>query len=327
MPVKGLALVMIAGVALSSTAQSGPRTTHALGYYDATLARVVLVGGADQAKAGDRDQVWSWSGTRWQPVTDAGPTARNNAAAAYDAGRRMAVIAGGARQAADASLEVVGDTWIGRPTGWQRIAGTDIEPRDHLSMVYDEGRRTVLLFGGIPGVRSAPWTSDTWELGDDGWVRVATEGPAGRARTGLVYDTTRRQVVLFGGVGASPGPKQPQPFFGDTWVWEKAAWRRVASDGPPGRYAHGMVFDERAGVVLLYSGAAAHKNAPLSDMWQWDGKVWTEIKLSGPTPGYRYQPVMVYDRARGKTVLYGGLDGSTNDTWEWDGRRWTEIHP
>jgi len=62
-------------------------------------------------------------------------------------------------------------------------------------------------------------------------------------------------------------------------------------------------------------------------MWQWDGKRWTEIRLSGPTPGYRYQPVMVYDRARGKTVLYGGLEGSRDDTWEWDGRQWTAIRP
>lgn len=88
-----------------------------------------------------------------------------------------------------------------------------------------------------------------------------------------------------------------------------------------------MVFDERAGVALLYSGAARHRGAPLTDMWQWDGVRWTEIRLTGPTPGFRYQPVMVYDRARGRTVLYGGLQGSTDDTWEWDGRHWQEVKP
>ena len=88
-----------------------------------------------------------------------------------------------------------------------------------------------------------------------------------------------------------------------------------------------MVYDERAGVVLLYSGSAAHRGAPLTDMWQWDGSLWTEIRLTGRTPGHRYQPVMVYDRARGKTVLYGGLQGSADNTWEWDGRQWQEIRP
>jgi hypothetical protein len=43
-----------------------------------------------------------------------------------------------------------------------------------------------------------------------------------------------------------------------------------------------------------------------------------------PTPGHRYQPVMVYDRARRRTVLDGGI-GDTSDTWEWDGRRWARI--
>jgi hypothetical protein len=36
---------------------------------------------------------------------------------------------------------------------------------------------------------------------------------------------------------------------------------------------------------------------------------------------------MVYDRARAKTVLYGGIQGSKDDTWEWDGRQWRQIHP
>ena len=42
------------------------------------------------------------------------------------------------------------------------------------------------------------------------------------------------------------------------------------------------------------------------------------LRLAGPTPGHRYQPVMVYDRARNRTVLYGGIGGAS-DTWEWDG--------
>jgi hypothetical protein len=87
-----------------------------------------------------------------------------------------------------------------------------------------------------------------------------------------------------------------------------------------------MVYDERRGVVLLYSGAAAHRDAPLSDMWQWDGTRWGEIPQTGSTPGHRYQPVMVYDKARGRTILYGGIGGMT-DTWEWDGQRWQEITP
>lgn len=337
-----VALAAILTIAMASTAAAqpgpsdtlrpkptqGPQAARAVGFYDAALNRVVLVGGTMQLTARGRDRVWSWNGTRWQLLTDSGPPPRGNASAAYDARRRIAIIAAGAaRTANDSAYEIVRNSWEGTPTGWQQLAGKELDARDHQSMVYDEGRGTILLFGGIPGDRSAPWPSDTWELRSAGWDRIGTMGPAGRARSALVYDAKRRQVVLFGGVGAEPAPGQPQPFFNDTWVLERSGWRKVAEGGPRERYAHGMVFDEREGVVLLYGGAAAHRGAPLSDMWKWDGKRWTEIPLTGSTPGHRYQPVMVYDRARGKTVLYGGSPESRDDTWEWDGGQWKEIRP
>ena len=330
----GVAVVIVAGLDAAVPAQpastdqqltsaQAPRTDHALGFYDLRLRRVVLVGGAGDPKEGDRDKVWSWSGTRWELVTDAGPPGRVNAGAAYDAGRGKAVVAGGSRKAMDgAAWQVVGDSWEEDRGGWKRI--DDIAPRDHQSLVEDS-RGGVLMYGGIPAARSGPWPTDTWELQGGIWKRVSTEGPPGRGRAALTYDSKRRRVVLFGGVSAPPGPNQPQTFFDDTWIWDGARWsQRSADGGPRGRYAHGMVFDERAGVVLLYGGSAAHRDAPLSDMWQWDGERWIEIRLSGPTPGHRYQPVMVYDRARDRTVLYGGI-GGPSDTWEWDGQRWRQM--
>ena len=272
------------------------------------LRRVVLVGGAGDPKEGDRDKVWSWSGTQWELMTDAGPPGRVNAGAAYDAGRGKAVVAGGSRKAMDgAAWEVVGDSWEEDRGGWKRI--DDIAPRDHQSLVEDN-RGGVLMYGGIPAARSGPWPTDTWELQGGIWKRVSTEGPPGRGRAALAYDSKRRRVVLFGGVSAPPGPNQPQTFFNDTWIWDGARWSQESADGGPrGRYAHGMVFDERAGVVLLYGGSAAHRDAPLSDMWQWDGERWTEIRMTGQTPGHRYQPVMVYDRARDRTVLTAASAG------------------
>ncbi len=327
----GRALALAAGIHVVAAAQTassdrpavaaGIRTDHAVGFYDASRRRVVIVGGAGDPKDGERDRVWSWSGHGWDVEADAGPPGRVNAGAAYAARLGKAVVAAGSRKTADGAWAVVGDTWLGDRGGWRRIG--DIAPRDHQSLVVD-GRGRVLLFGGIPADRSGPWPSDTWALDGEAWVRVATEGPPGRGRTAMAYDGRRKQVVLFGGVSAPPGPNQPQTFFDDTWTWDGARWHQTAAKGPRGRYAHGMVFDEQAGVVLLYGGAAAHRNAPLSDMWRWDGAAWTEIPLTGPTPGHRYQPVMVYDAARSRTILHGGIGGAS-DTWEWDGVRWRQI--
>jgi len=330
----GVALILLAGIHATSAQPAasdkpgssavGPRTDHAVGLYDLRLGRIVLVGGPGDPKDGDRDGVWSWSGSHWERVTEAGPFGRVNAAAAYDVRHERAVVTGGSRKTADGvTWEVVGDSWVGDRTGWRRIA--DVAPIDHQSLVED-GRGGVLMYGGIPADRSGPWPDDTWELQGDRWKRIATEGPPGRGRSALAYDRRRQRVVLFGGVSAPSGPNETQTFFNDTWTWDGERWRKAAEGGPPGRYAHGMVFDERAGVVLLYSGAGAHRDVPLSDMWQWDGARWTEIRLTGPTPGHRYQPVMVYDRALNVTVLYGGI-GGPGDTWEWDGKRWRLATP
>lgn len=316
---------------VNKTIESGlsPGASHAVGYYHPGLCRVVLIGGPGQPRAGTREQVWGWGDTGWEHFPESGPEARGNASAAYDTQRNLAIVTGGIRQSAtdSATWEIIADTWEGGTYGWRRISGTEISPRDHHSMVYDERLKEIILFGGIPADRSEPWPGDTWVLRSEGWIRIAKEGPAGRARSAMVYDNKRKQVVLFGGVGEPAGTDQSQIFYNDTWIWEGAAWRKVAEGGPHGRYAHGMVFDEHAGVVLLYSGAAAHSGAPLSDMWQWDGVRWAEIQLTGPAPGHRYQPVMVYDRARARTVLYGGLQSASDDTWEWDGRHWIKITP
>jgi hypothetical protein len=296
-----------------------PRLDHAVGAYDARLQRVVLIGAEQAPIGGARDRVWSWSGTQWEGVTDNGPLARTNAAAAYHSARAKIIVAGGSRKpTAEARFEVAGDAWDGDRRGWSRIA--EIPARDH-HVLADNGQGGVLMTGGI---RPGRWPEDTWQLQDDEWRQVASDGPGARGRSAMVYDSKRRHVVLFGGVSAPSAPNQQQIFLNDTWIWDGSRWRQAADSGPRGRYAHGMVFDERAGVVLLYGGAGAHKNAPLSDMWQWDGNRWTEIALSGPTPGYRYQPVMVYDKARDRTVLYGGL-GNPAETWEWDGRRWRQA--
>jgi len=315
-------LPAVSRAARQDTPAATPKVDHAVGYYDPELQRVVIVGAPGDPRDGERDSVWSWSGRQWDLVTRTGPVGRVNAAAVFDARGRRAIVSGGSRKSADgASWRVVGDNWAGGPSDWKPI--TEMTPLDHQSLAVDD-RDDVVMFGGIGADRAGAWPGETWRLEGDAFTRVATGGPAARGRTAMAYDARRRQVVLFAGVSAPSGSDQSQTFFGDTWIWQDRKWRKAADSGPRGRYAHGMVFDERAGVVLLYSGAGAHRGAPLEDMWQWDGGKWTEIPLTGPTPGFRYQPVMVYDRARQKTVLVGGIGGPA-DTWEWDGQHWSRV--
>jgi hypothetical protein len=51
------------------------------------------------------------------------------------------------------------------------------------------------------------------------------------------------------------------------------------------------------------------------------------VEVEGPGPSPRVGPAMVYDPARGRTLLFGGGTWSPyfDDLWQYDGAGWTEI--
>jgi hypothetical protein len=60
------------------------------------------------------------------------------------------------------------------------------------------------------------------------------------------------------------------------------------------------------------------------DRWGW-------IRRDGVAPCERYGHKVAYDKARGRTVLFGGLNAAGtqryDDTWEWDGAQWQQRMP
>jgi hypothetical protein len=153
---------------------------------------------------------------------------------------------------------------------------------------------------------------------------VADEGPGGRAHSPIVFDSIRREVVLFSGIG------EGYRYNPDTWTWNGTAWRKRGDGGPPPRSHHRMAFHQRAGVVVLFGGLErGSPQRPLGDTWLWDGTSWTEVP--GPGPAARSAHVMAYDETRDRVVLHGGgsYDGTTttryDDVWEFDGRVWTQA--
>jgi len=68
---------------------------------------------------------------------------------------------------------------------------------------------------------------------------------------------------------AAVGPTQEA--LGDTWVWKGGWFRMSPATAPSPRGYPGMVFDEAAGNIVLFSGASS-----LNDTWTWDGTDWTQ---------------------------------------------------
>jgi hypothetical protein len=61
-----------------------------------------------------------------------------------------------------------------------------------------------------------------------------------------------------------------------------------------------------------------------TETWEFDGNEWIRRSSMHAPPPSPWR-AMVYDAARGRTLLFGGANA--NDTWQWDGVDWTRSMP
>ena len=206
---------------------------------------------------------------------------------------------------------------------WQQVT-TTISPQGRYiyGFAYDSHRQVAVLFGG-DNTGSAR-LNDTWEYDGTNWRQVSpSQSPPGRVNIDqtLVYDSSRRRVVLFGGLGSSS-------YLSDTWEYDSTTWSQVSTDvSPQRRDAHAMVFDTHRGIAVLFGGYNS-AGSRLSDTWEYDG-TWQQMSTAQTPPG-RYHHAMAYDERRQVTVLFGGADSTNSklgDTWEYDGTTWSRVFP
>jgi hypothetical protein len=95
--------------------------------------------------------------------------------------------------------------------------------------------------------------------------------------------------------------------------------------------SHHLVYDARAGAVVLVNGAAEQghpADAPL-ELWSWDGQTWRRLTpVDGQSPRWRNFAAVAYDTDRSVLIVHGGLQGRgqpLDETWEWDGQRWRRF--
>jgi hypothetical protein len=215
-------------------------------------------------------------------------------------------------------------TWIQR-----RDVGT---PGKRISpaMAYDSDRGVTVFFGGEysdAGSSTISYYNDTWEYDGVHWQKFeCTTLPGTRSGHTLIYDTARKQVVLFGGVNE-------EGYFNDTWVYHPhqgallGTWERKKDlYRPPPEYSaragHAMVFDSIRGSAFMSGGVGGSDSsigAPpevrLKDLEQWDGTNWTDLgELYEPGIKQNYvdfndsfaRHAMAFDSQRGNVLLTGG---------------------
>lgn len=171
-------------------------------------------------------------------------------------------------------------------------------------------------------------------------------GPEPRAHAGMVYDSSRRRTVLFGGEAYGVNPRSGSPNLGyfnsnDTWEWDGQSWvKRNPSTRPPALTQFGIAYDSRRGRTVVFGG---YKFAPpnyllgsqviSNEIWEWDGSDWTQVFSANPPPQGRTRPMLCFDSVRGEVLMLGGSQlnpeppdyyGSRKILWAWDGTQWTQ---
>jgi len=198
-----------------------PRWGHALAW-DAGRTRAILFAGrtdadGDGASEAVSSDTWAWTAGGWEDVSvGSSPPPRTEHALVYDEVRDRIVLLGGE----DADGRSFDDTWE-----WTGAAWVEVEPhggrplsRSGHSMAWDAVRgRSMALWGwsrqdadALSYIRSlTEWDGTRWT----DVTPLSGNTPFVRRDFGLVFDTVRDRLFLFGG--------QSLRFtHSDTWEWE-----------------------------------------------------------------------------------------------------------
>jgi hypothetical protein len=169
--------------------------------YDSLRHRSILFGGS--SVLGTSGDTWSWDGKAWAKLSSTGPPPRSTPLMAYDRYRDRVIVFGGT----SASFQPLSDTWEFDGLNWSLAA--DAGPLFYNpTMAWDGRSGTTVLFGAANGV----WQPETWRWDGVSWAQIADAGATGRGNAVIVYDSTRQQLVVFGG-------ENGVGFLGDTWTF------------------------------------------------------------------------------------------------------------
>ncbi|HYE61796.1 MAG TPA: matrixin family metalloprotease [Phycisphaerales bacterium] len=259
----------------------------------------------------------------WELVAASGPSARTDAAMAFDTVRGRLVMVGGSTAGG-----VSGETWEFSPVSgaWTLASTGGPSARTGAAMTFDSGRGVCVLYGGIDAGGNA--SDQTWEWNGSTWNHRASVRPFARYDHAMTFDSVRGQVLMFG------GRISPAGYQRESWDWDGATWTNRLTPQPPAspaaRIRPGFVYDPVNARAVLIGGLTASGTA--TDTWLWNNTThaWTGVTPAGAQPTARHSHAVVWDAARQRVLLFGGDDGTSamphrvNDTWEWNGTAWSQ---
>lgn len=248
------------GLQWSLVSTSGPsaRWEHTMAY-DSLRARVVLFGGRDtNSTFGD---TWEWDGSSWSLRATTGPDPRYGHVACFQPSRAATTLFGGYSPL----LGMLHDTWIWNGASWSQLSlSLEPPPRIYSSLALTNSSGTLRLFGGgvdhAPGGGLSESVGESWRISTSNWSSSSPCEVGARQQSGMVFDSARNRIVLFGGYGYD------EFFRSDTWEQVNLSWSLVARVGPSGRRAVAMAYDSLRARTVLFGGIT--EAGPSAETWE-----------------------------------------------------------
>ncbi len=247
--------------------------------YQRGIGKMLLFGGFEDDQTPLLDETWEYDGVDWVERRPANaPSARVDAAMAWDAGRNRMVLFGG-----EANRTFLADTWEWDGINWQQMQPATVPPQvaADAEMCFDESTQRIFMVMTDHGVVNQ--MRETWEWDGVNWTRLLVEPIATSYQSiGLVYDPIVGRPVL---LAEQPSGVAPQTVV-YTWAvlgWASATYPRLSTLRRPIRCR--PAFDRARGALVMFDG-------PESATWEFSGGAWqlrnrhTAIPLAGQVAGY-----------------------------------------
>lgn len=317
------------------------RWGHAV-VYDAVGDRMLVIGG--RTRIDYLNDVWALSldgQESWTQLTPSGapPQPRWHHAAIYDAGAHRMVVMGG-----ESIVGLVNDTWtlsLDESPKWTQLPATGSLPdaRYRHAVVHDPRRNSMVVVAG----KQSELSCRAWELSLDSapvWTELSPGGEIPKARSGpsAIYDPIRDRIILHGGTKS-----YDHGVSAETWsltITPQPSWTRLLpTEGPPRqRRHHSAILDAAHDRMVIFGGVQQNGTSSaefLNDAWTLplgEGAAWRPIAPLGSLPPGRGGHSSIFDRQRGRMIVFGGyvLSEWIADVWALsldDPPEWTELHP
>jgi N-acetylneuraminic acid mutarotase len=219
---------------------------------------------------------------------------------------------------------------------WRKIDGGP-GPRYALQSVWDSRKNRLLIFGGETNLvkndkpAGSVFHDDVWafdpKTGTWTELRIAGDKPSRRGWYAACFDTARSGIWVHGGFDGGR-------IFDELWFFDCGAdsWTKVSTKGPvpPFRDYHSMVYNAKAGQLMIFGGLRDFGRMELlDDQWTFDieTSTWTQVTPDGNRPPARFGQTTAWDEDGQRLFVQGGVGAggqyTAPDLWTYDAAKKT----